>query len=43
VKGGKGCFEADELEKEALEGIYVGFAPHDLVLVHDIQCRSVWG
>jgi hypothetical protein len=43
VKGGKGCFVADELEKEALEGIYVGFAPHDLVLAHDLQCMPVWG
>ena len=43
VKGGKGCFVGDELEKEALQGIYVGFAPHDLVLAHDLQCRPVWG
>jgi hypothetical protein len=43
VKGGKGCFVGDEIEKEALQGIYVGFAPHNLVLAHDPQCRPVWG
>jgi hypothetical protein len=43
VEGGKGCFVADELEEEALQGIYVPVAPHDLVLAHDLQCRSVWG
>jgi hypothetical protein len=43
VKGGKGCFVADELEEEALQGIYVDVAPHDLFLAHDLQCRSVWG
>jgi hypothetical protein len=43
VKGGKGCFVGDELEKEALQGIYMGFAPHDLVFAHDLQCRPVWG
>jgi hypothetical protein len=31
VKGRKGCFVGDELEREALQGIYVGFAPHNLV------------
>jgi hypothetical protein len=43
VKGGKGCFVGDDLEKEALQGNYVGFAPHNLVFAHDPQCRPVWG